>query len=404
MVMAHLPDMPLASRPSAPELVWAGRLAESIPDPISRLRFLQSVVELPGSPGQILSRTRGIRTAALLLVTLIPGALLLMRATAGPGSRLPERPAQGAAARPNPMVARPRTGAAPLDVWQVEKTADSETYSNGLRIDTRFEVAGQLRGYAVFPADGSGGGAAMSRNNPAGIVFHVTESAQAPFEPGENRALKRIGESLLEYVGRKRAYHFVIDRFGRVYRVVRESDAAHHAGYSVWADERFLYLNLNESFLGVAFEARSGPPGEQPEINPAQVRAAADLTEMLRSRYGIPPGNCVTHAQVSVNPSNMRVGYHTDWGSSFPYGDIGLPDNYARALPAVAVFGFECDRGFLDSSGDRLHAAVNRAEEELRARASRSGSSLALFRRQLQREYHEKLATVQRRSVRGISP
>ena len=71
---------------------------------------------------------------------------------------------------------------------------------------------------------------------------------------------------------------------------------------------RFLYLNLNESFLGVAFEAQSGPPGEEPEINPAQVRAAADLTEMLRARYGIPPGNCVTHAQVSVNPSNMRVG------------------------------------------------------------------------------------------------
>ncbi len=394
MVMAHPSDIPLPSRPAARELVWAARLAESITDPISRLRFLQSVVELPGSPSQNRwRRARGIRIAALLLATLIPGMLLLMRATA------PE-----VVARPDPTVARPRTGTTLPEVWQVEKTADSETYSNGLRIDTRFEVAGQPRGYLVFPMDGSGGGAATPRDNPAGIVFHVTESAQAPFEPGQNRALKRIGESLLEYVGRKRAYHFVIDRFGRVYRVVREGDAAHHAGYSVWADERFLYLNLNESFLGVAFEARSGPPGVEPEINPAQVRAAADLTEMLRARYDIPPGNCVTHAQVSVNPSNMRVGYHTDWSSSFPYRDIGLPDNYARALPAVAVFGFECDHGFLDSSGDRLHAAINRAEEDLRARASRSGSPLLVFRRRLQHEYRDKLAVVQRRSRQGISP
>lgn len=403
--MAHQFDMPLPSRPSAPEFVWASRLAESIPDPISRLRFLQSVVELPGPPDEIRSRrARGIRIAALLLVTVIPGTLLLMRATGRPDARPSSRSSPGVMVRPNPMAAPARTGGPPAEVWQVEKTADSETYSNGLRIDDRFEVAGQPRGYVVFPVDGSGGGAAMPRNNPAGIVFHVTESAQAPFEPGQNRALKRIGESLLEYVGRKRAYHFVIDRFGRVYRVVREGDAAHHAGYSVWADDRFLYLNLNESFLGVAFEAQSGPPGEEPEIHPAQVRVAADLTEMLRARYGIPPGNCVTHAQVSVNPSNMRVGYHTDWASSFPYRDIGLPDNYARALPAVTVFGFECDHGFLDTSGDRLHAAINRAEEDLRARASQSGSPLPVFRRRLQREYREKLAAVQRRSVQGASP
>jgi len=41
------------------------------------------------------------------------------------------------------------------------------------------------------------------------------------------------------------------------------------------------------------------------------------LTDMLRKRYGIPAGNCVTHAQVSVNPSNLLIGYHIDWASSF---------------------------------------------------------------------------------------
>lgn len=141
--------------------------------------------------------------------------------------------------------------------------------------------------------------------------------------------LQRIGESLIEYVQRKRAYHFLIDRFGRVYRVVAETDAANHAGFSVWADESSVYVNLNESFLGVSFEAETQPGQMQPSVSPAQVRAAAMLTEMLRSRYAIPAANCVTHAQVSVNPSNMRVGYHTDWASSFPFEELGLPDNYA---------------------------------------------------------------------------
>ena len=53
-----------------------------------------------------------------------------------------------------------------------------------------------------------------------------------------------------------RAYHFVIDRFGRVHRIVVESDAANHAGHSVWADSKWLYLHLNDGFLSVAFEAR----------------------------------------------------------------------------------------------------------------------------------------------------
>src|SRR5215831_10795702 len=152
--------------------------------------------------------------------------------------------------------------------------------------------------------DGKG---SVVRSGPAGIVFHTTESRQAPFAASENRLLQRLGESLLEYVQRRRAYNFLIDRFGRVYRIVAESDAANHAGYSVWSDGMWLYVNLNESFLGIAVEAQTQPGQTEPQLSPAQLRAAAMLTEMLRSRYRIAVGNCVTHAQVSVNPSNIRV-------------------------------------------------------------------------------------------------
>src|SRR6185436_3491292 len=138
---------------------------------------------------------------------------------------------------------------------------------------------------------------------------------------------KRIGESTLAHVRRNRAYNFLIDRFGRVYRIVAESEVANHAGYSVWADE-------------------SWPRQLEAPINPAQGHAAAMLVAMLRSKYGIPPGNCVTHGQVSVNASNMRIGFHTDWASSFPFEELGLPNNYGQPIPAMWAFGFDADAQF----------------------------------------------------------
>jgi N-acetyl-anhydromuramyl-L-alanine amidase AmpD len=107
-------------------------------------------------------------------------------------------------------------------------------------------------------------------------------------------------------------------------RIVPESDAADHAGYSVWRDDHWLYLNLNQSFLGVSFETKTEPGQEDPTISPAQTHSAAMLTEMLRARYGIPAGNCVTHAQVSVNPENMRVGLPYRLGVELPVRAIGL--------------------------------------------------------------------------------
>ena len=82
---------------------------------------------------------------------------------------------------------------------------------------------------------------------PAGIVFHTTESHLAPSEEDQNQMLRSAGEGLLEYVRRRRAYHFVIHRFGRVFRIVRESDPANEAGNSVWVDQDWVYVNLNRS-------------------------------------------------------------------------------------------------------------------------------------------------------------
>jgi hypothetical protein len=108
---------------------------------------------------------------------------------------------------------------------------------------------------------------------------------------------------------------------------------------------------------------------------------------MLRSRYSIAAGSCVTHAQVSVNPANMRVGYHTDWASGFPFKQVGLPDNYALPLPAIWAFGFDYDPAFLRATGSRMHTGVALAEERVRLAAEAVNTPASEYRRELRKRY-----------------
>ncbi|GEM_PF-324353 len=368
---------------------WVDWLAGRIQDPVTRLRFLQAVAP---APERVRPQTGVVRLLIPGMLALALTGLCLLQA--GGHVRTAPKPAARAA------IPRPVRSPAAGTVWLVEKTGASEVYSNGLRIDDRFRVSNGARSYLAFPRDPSPGSGGVRRTEVAGVVFHATQSPQAPFEADQNGVLKKIGESLLEYIRRKRAYHFLIDRFGRVYRVVAETDAANHAGYSVWSDERWLYLNLNQSFLGVAIEAWSRPADEAPEMSPAQLRSAGMLIEMLRNRYHIPGENCVTHAQVSVNPANMQIGYHTDWASGFPFGQLGLADNYLRPPAAVWAFGFEANPDYLKWAGHRLAMAVEAAEAELGDQAEQAGRSPRAYRRSLQQEYRERLAAAKRARFR----
>ena len=344
---------------------WVDWSARQIQDPIWRLRYLRALTPEP----VVRKRFNPLKIIGLAVIcSILPGS--------APWSH---RVAAAPAPKPAPIVYRVAATApdAPPPVWLVEKSNEFEAYSNGLRIENRYETENRRRSFLAFPLDDRPG---EPRTEPAGIVFHTTESLQAPFEPSKNTVLKRVGESLLEYVARRRAYHFLIDRFGRVWRIVRESDAANHAGHSVWADGSWIYVNLNDSFLGISFEAQTAAAVTAVEINPAQIRAAAMLTEMLRSRYRIAAADCVTHAQVSVNPTNFQIGYHTDWASSFPFERLGLPDNYARTLPSIALFGFEYDSAFVDRAGPRLADAAGRSltadGRSLRARYRRLAAAM----------------------------
>jgi hypothetical protein len=370
--------------------------ARSIRDPVARLRYLRQAGAKAQQPARRWSGWWMIAPVAAAAVLLAPASLR------PPGAAEVEARTVEAEAPPLPVpvsplppsvnASAPAPGASP--VWLVDSRRGHQIYSNGLRVETAGTVRNEPRDWVRLNLESDrierGGGA------PAGIVYHSTESHSVPFEASQNARLRRAGESVLEYVTRHRSYHYLIDRFGRVHRVVDEQDAAWHAGAAIWGDAGQVWLNLNHSFLGVALEAATaGEKGDRNPITPAQTHAAKTLTEMLRSRFSIPAERCVTHAQVSVNASKFLLGNHTDWASGFPFAELGLPDNYAQPLASMTVFGFRYDPEFL-AAGAAAWTGLALSEQQVRQRAAASSTSVPTFRAALRERYRKLTARLSR--------
>jgi len=379
--------------------IFVERRAGQFQDPVARLRYLQTNMgPVLGRPVLHPAKSWGVKRFAMLGVAVLLGCFLIPKYKASSGGRTPLAPHSIApvAVVPGPTVASADVAATDVlpNVWLVDQTHDFEMYSNGLRIDDRYVKPNQKRiFYPVYQRGAIDASQPEFRSEPAGIVYHTTESDQARFTPDQNAKLKRIGKAVIGVVQQNHSYHFLIDRFGQVFRIVPETDVANHAGYSVWADGKNIYVNLNSSFLGVAFETQT-QLGDMPSANPAQVHAARILTEMLRAKYHIPQSNCVTHAQVSVNPDNMLVGYHTDWAGNFPFHDIGLSDNYAVPPASIYAFGFGYDPAFVHATGVRLWQGLALAEDQIGSQAAARAIPVSRYRAILQKQYKEVLAAL----------
>ncbi|HEY9232154.1 MAG TPA: peptidoglycan recognition family protein [Blastocatellia bacterium] len=289
-------------------------------------------------------------------------------------------------------------------VWLAEQGGGYEFYSNGARVLTEYETAGERRDFYRFPVEqvarGVDDGERLTR--PLGIVFHISEGDQLPFDNEYNASLQTHSKALLEYARAHRLYNYVIDRFGRVYRVVHDEETANHAGNSAWSDGRDLFVNLNASFIGVCFEGQSrrGKAVGADGINEAQIYAARQLTAVLRSKYQIADANCVTHGLVSVNPSNKLMGYHTDWVAGFPFAAIGLTNKYEAEIAAISRLGFNYDSAYLAAAGGRRWPGLDKADVALRDAARQDGTSVEEKRRALQ-EVYEHLYAKQRALEKG---
>ncbi len=369
-----------ARRDSRTLLAWrAGQIA----DPIARLRYLRQASQPRRRTLRAHSPALAFAFSILIMLTVL--TLPTVSDTTTSLAHSPASPAFTPAA----------------EVWPVESTGDFETYSNGLRIENRFAVPGQPRGdYRAFSVQNPSPSSAISLSAPAGIVFHTTESDLVPFDSSDSGALQRVATDTLEFVRRHRSYHFVIDRFGRAFRIVAESSVAFHAGESAWADSQFLYLDLNRAFLGVAFETRTHRGGDSTGITGAQLATGKALTEMLRARYRIPASNCVTHALVSLNPSRFLIGWHTDFAANFPFAAAGLPDNYAAPQAAISALGFTFDDAYLHATGPRLAPGLTAAENRFHEAAAAFNLSPERYRAILRGRYRALLAAARNSSTR----
>ena len=284
----------------------------------------------------------------------------------------------------------------PEKVWLVESGEGFERYSNGARVLTTLETTNHRRGFYAFPAGEAAtrrGGAKAAlelKREPVGIVYHTSESDMLPFTPDNNASIEQRSRGLLEYVRRHKSYNYVIDRFGQIYKIVRDEDAANHSGNSVWSDARATFVGLNESFLGVCFETTMSAGAEE-RLTEAQLVAGRLLTQVLRSRHQIDDAYCVTHGLVSVNPSNMRILFHHDWARGFPFAAFGLSDKYAVPPASVAEFGFTYDEGTVEKLGGALWPGVAQAEEQFGAAAARAGQKPEEFRRLTKDAYHDRM-------------
>lgn len=369
-------------------LPWYNRQARQITDPVQRLRYLRSVGVNPEEILVPLPLPWTRIGAALVLV--IAAAFLFFR-TAG-SARAVDKAAPKPPRPSREYVLEPLT-ASEKKVWLVEHKAGQEVYSNGLRIETSSTAPHDPRLEETVSVDGLR--FITGSVKPAGIVFHTTESHMAVFEEENNRDLQRVGRWLVEYVARHHFYHYLIDRFGRVHRIVPEAHVANHAGRSIWSDARNTYLDLNASFIGVSLESETQRGVLISDtVTPAQLMALRTLVTMLRLKYDIDEKNCVTHAQVSVNPDNFRIGAHTDWASNFPFGEVGLPDNYLRPSPAMLGFGFEYDDTYKLATGARMWKGLELSDKLFSGEAVQAGLPTDQYRSKLKRRYRTALEAI----------
>ena len=310
--------------------------------------------------------------------------------------------ADGGESAPSASLAGHLPSYQPEKVWMVEEGEGFERYSNGARINNTYATENRPRRYLTFAPGGAEASSGVQAA-PVGIVYHTSESDLLPFVEDNSGSIEYRSKNLLNYVREHKSYNYVIDRFGQIYRVVRDEDTAFHAGNSIWSDGRVTYTGLNESFLGVAFETKADVGGAVEQLTEAQVLAGRLLTQVLRSRHQIDDANCTAHGLVSVNPANGRIAFHHDWARGFPFEAMGLSDKYGVAPASVAELGFGYDAELAAQLGGSVWAGVAAGEEQFARRAEAQGADPDDLRERMRGVYRERMR-VQRAAPRAGSP
>ncbi len=111
--------------------------------------------------------------------------------------------------------------------------------------------------------------------------------------------------------------HYLIDRAGRLYRLVPETERAWHAGVSRWRG----VSDVNSASIGIELENKGHEFGPEP-YPAAQMEVLTALTGEIVARHGIEARNVVGHSDIA--PSRKQdPGEWFDWAALAAEG-IGL--------------------------------------------------------------------------------
>ncbi len=287
-------------------------------------------------------------------------------------------------------------------VWLVEEKDDVERYSNGAHILRKYETDNYPRGYYLIPR-GSESDDDRVRRDVVGIVYHTSESDIVPFTADNNSSIQKRSQWLLEYIKSNKSYNYMIDRYGEIFRVVRDDHTAYHSGHSIWADNNYTYVGLNESFIGICFESTVAAGTLEETLTEGQIISGRRLTNVLRSIYNIDDANCTTHGLVSVNPKKMLIAFHHDWVRNFPFEAMGLSDKYKVKPPNVTEYGFTYDDETLAKLGTLWEGAMT-ADREFKERAEKSRVDLDALRRKLRDRYSAQIEKTRRIRLKQGEP
>jgi N-acetyl-anhydromuramyl-L-alanine amidase AmpD len=334
----------------------------------------------------------GVVLVALLLLGLYSAVMrsgqYLAQRFNKPGTTIVVRP--GGQPNATPAVTKALNRYEAEKIWLVEQAAAYEKYSNGGRVSTEYEIDNHARAYYLIPRN-SEAVAEQVGKAPVGIVYHTSEGEQIQFSPDNNVSIQERSKNLIKYIQRIKAYNYLINRYGEIFRIVRDEQTANHAGYSLWADQKNVYIGLNESFIGVCFESTNSNSLEE-TLTEAQVLAGRQLTAILRSKYKIEDANCTTHGLVSVNPDNGAIAFHHDWAKNFPFEAMGLSDKYKVPTPNMTDYGFTWDEEILEKLDKTLWPGAITADEEFKRRAEKLHVGVETLRLQLRDRYREHYA------------
>jgi hypothetical protein len=300
--------------------------------------------------------------------------------------------------RPSDPAPAPTTEPSSLGViggkekpWLFGKEGEYEKWSNGCNISTKYETDNHPRAYYAIPRGSGTDGNQFSEKSDqiVGILYHTPENPMFDLTPDNTRRIQNSSRDLIEDVRKYKKYNYLINRIGDIYRIVRDDQAAKHAGESLWADAKNYYVLLNESFIGVCFESKfDGASSLDQILTEAQIISGRRLTDVLRARYNIDDANCTTHGLAAVAPEEMLIARHHDWVHFFPFEAMGLSNKYKVLPPTITDYGFTYnDEVLAKKLGGKLWEGAQIAVEEFKRRAARARVSPDDLRRQLRDRY-----------------